>query len=145
MERLGKIYNLETNNDIRAQVGCVNKKNPQVVYIIGKTWVKLTDDLDTDGFEWNIIRKIKREIASELNNFNTIFNKRYIFDLDFSCDNIIKGKYRFLSYSLYLRQNGDRKFETLLGMLRNISNTLSYNVNKLFTINSFELSSVKKT
>lgn len=144
MERLGKNYNLKVKNDIRSQIGCVNKKNPQVIYIVGKTWVKLNDNINTNNLEWNIISQIKKQISNELRNFDSIFSKRYIFDLDFNYDGVVKDKFKFLSYSLYLKQNGNRKIENILAMLTNIANDLSYSVNKLFTINSFELSSSKK-
>ena len=137
-ERLGKKYNFGVSNNIRISAGCVNKKNPQVVYIVGKVWVTPTEKIEDDNFDWNTVRKLRKEIFAEINNYADIF------DVDLNTEGMVIGKHKFLTYTLYLKQLGNMNINDIVSVLKNISNTLSYHVNQIYTENGFILNEKKK-
>ncbi len=143
-ERLGKRYDLGVCNNIRSSAGCVNKKNPQVVYITGKVWVTPTEKIDDENFDWNTVRRLRKEISMALNDFSEIFEKKYIFDMDLNTEGMVLGKHKFLSYSLYLKQKGNMKINDMTSILKCISNTLSYSVCNIYTNSGFILNEKKK-
>ena len=107
-------------------------------------WVTPTEKIEDDNFDWNTVRKLRKEIFAEINNYADIFDKKYIFDVDLNTEGMVIGKHKFLTYTLYLKQLGNMNINDIVSVLKNISNTLSYHVNQIYTENGFILNEKKK-
>lgn len=105
MKRLNKEYSYDLNPYFKMKYGTTNHKKPEVIYIVGNTYISPSFDSknymdDIEELKINLIDLIHNIILE----YDTFSHKDYIFSLDI-CDNRIKkNKKTFLTFELYLKQ-----------------------------------------
>ena len=144
MKRLNKEIKLNVCNHMNLKYGSTNKDNPEIVYVLGKAWVspKFNGDYESilNGIQNNFRKKIKN-IVTESN----IFENKFVLDFDLNSTNMEKGKKKFLSFDLFLKQDKSNviKLKELNAIL---SNNIGYIANDLvydFSINDFDVAKKK--
>ena len=144
MKRLNKEIKLNVSNHINLKYGSTNKDNPQIVYILGKAWIspKFNGEYESilNGIQNNFRKKIKKNVME-----SNIFENKFVLDFDLNSTNMEKGKKKFLSFDLFLKQNSNNviKLKELNSILsnnvRSIANDLVYD----FSINDFDVAKTK--
>ena len=107
MERLNREYNLNINDKIAIKYGTANKVNPRVVYVSGKCWISPKIASNHKEYLIGLENTIRKSINTNLLNCHS-FDGKYILDYDVSLENFKVGVKKFLSFDIYLRQNGDK-------------------------------------
>lgn len=145
MKKLNKEYKLNVSNHIVLKYGSTNKENPQIVYVLGKAWIKPNFDGEYEHIIDNVKKRFKIDIKRNILK-SEYFDDRFVIDLDFNPVNMKNGKKKFISFDLYLKQNTNnvKKLtelkETLSYEMGNIANNLVYDFNN----NSFVVTKSKK-
>lgn len=137
MKRLNKEYNMDTNPSFKTKYGSTNHKKPEVIYIVGNTYISPSFESNDYVSEVNELKTSYNKLVSELiSEYSSIFDKNCIFDIDV-CDNRIKnGKKTFLTFELYLKQKDCKQLPEIESIIKNISINLTYNFKeKLYTKN----------
>jgi hypothetical protein len=107
----GKTSKLNIFDDAKCYYGTVDSKNLKSIYVITQTWVEPIQEFEN----WSkITGEIKRQILHTLLEVSdqTIFEKKYIVDLDLRTSGIQKNKKSFLNLEITLfihNQNIDFK------------------------------------
>lgn len=139
MKRLNKEYNIEIDSDFKNKYGSTNHKKPQVIYIVGNTYI--SPSFDSTEYVSDI-DELKASYTSLVNNlikkYQTVFHKDCISGIDI-CDNRIKkGKKTFLTFELYLKQKECKNINEIENIIKDILTNLTFNFkisieNKEFT------------
>lgn len=134
------------HGDFRLKLGTINKKNPEVIYIEGKTFIMPLDD---DMNYRNIMQLIKRNfnfyISESLKKCN-IFENKFILDFQVANSGIKMNKKSFLYFQVLFRQ--DRNKILPIKSVKTLSNdfineTVNY-LKSLLINNNFYISKTKK-
>lgn len=94
-----------SHNLFRLKFGTMNRSNPQVVYLEGRTFISPLYDNDNYQF---LIQSIRKKFSSAINYEllkNCDFDKRFILDFQIANSGVRVGKKSFLSFQLMLKQN----------------------------------------
>lgn len=103
MERLNKEYDININNYVRMKYGSINRLNPIVVYINGKSWVSPTFDGDYEELITKIFNSFKKELKSQVNS-SPYFDNKIVCDFDLKTSSLKENKKNFLSFEFYIKQ-----------------------------------------
>jgi hypothetical protein len=118
----GKTSKLNIFGDAKCQYGTVDSKNLKSIYLILQTWIEPNDDYEN----WSkLTGEIKRNILHTLLEAvdRTIFEKKFIVDLDLRTSGIQKNKKSFLNLEITLfvhKENIDFKSILLKSKIKNI-------------------------
>jgi hypothetical protein len=118
----GKTSKLNIFGDAKCQYGTVDSKNLKSIYLILQTWIEPNDDYEN----WSkLTGEIKRNILHTLLESvdRTIFEKKFIVDLDLRTSGIQKNKKSFLNLEITLfvhKENIDFKSILLKSKIKNI-------------------------
>jgi len=137
MKRLNKEYNIDINPSFKTKYGSTNHKKPEVIYIVGNTYISPSFESNDYVSEVNELKTSYNKLVSELiSEYSSIFDKNFIFDIDL-CDNRIKkAKKTFLTFELYLKQKDCKQLPEIESIIKNISTNLTHNFKeKLYTKN----------
>lgn len=102
-ERLNSEKKIE-HDKIKIKLGTIDKKNPKVVYIEGRTFV--TPDSEKDNTPKDIT-DMKHNFKLAINEFlykNQSFDSKYILDFQVAAGGIHLGKKSFMSFQIILTQ-----------------------------------------
>lgn len=144
MERLNKEYELDVNDKFVIRYGSVNRKFPIVIYVNGKTWVQPTSEFDYVSSIREICKSFKNNLRKQL-SLSDIFHNKMIIDFDISVASIEKGKKKFLSFEVYLKQKGEvLSLADIQFTLKNIIGNAVDNMAENLINNTFILSREKK-
>ena len=93
MERLNKEYKIDISPNGNFIYGSTNRKNPQVIYLVGKFWIQPTEktNCDYELFFNDIKRHFKQQIKHILFNSKK-FQSDFLFYLDINIDSITLTK-----------------------------------------------------
>lgn len=144
MKRLNKEIKLNVCNHINLKYGSTNKDNPEIVYILGKAWISPKFNGNYESILNNIQNNFRRKIKKNVIESN-VFENKFVLDFDLNSTNMEKGKKKFLSFDLFLKQNSNNviKLKELNAILsnniRSIANDLVYD----FSINDFDVAKTK--
>jgi phage antirepressor YoqD-like protein len=95
------------NSDyFRVKAGTMNKSNPQVLYIEGRTFISPQEEDDYYSYMNHFRKNMNNNITENIRKFNC-FDSRYILDFQVANSGIKVGKRSFLSFQLFLRQKQD--------------------------------------
>lgn len=103
MERLNKEYDININNYVRMKYGSINRLNPIVVYINGKSWISPTFEGDYEELITKIFNSFKRELKSQVNS-SPYFDNKIVCDFDLKTSSLKENKKNFLSFEFYIKQ-----------------------------------------
>ena len=103
MERLNKEYDININNYVRMKYGSINRLNPIVVYINGKSWISPTFDGDYEELIRKIFNSFKKELKSQVNS-SPYFDNKIVCDFDLKTSSLKENKKNFLSFEFYIKQ-----------------------------------------
>lgn len=103
MQRLNKEYKLNFNDSFNLIYGSVDRINPQVIYINGKTWILPQMKGENKTVIYSILNTFKKNIKNAILN-STYFSNNYICDFDLNIPNTNDMKKHFLSFEIYLKQ-----------------------------------------
>ena len=96
------------NHDFfRLKFGTVNRINPPVVYLDGRTFISPIEDMESYNY---IIQKIRKSFSTTIGYEvagNELFDSRYILDFQVANSGVRVGKKSFLSFQLMLKQKGN--------------------------------------
>lgn len=137
MKRLNKEYNIDINPSFKTKYGSTNHKKPEVIYIVGNTYISPSFESNDYVSEVNELKTSYNKLVSELiSEYSSIFDKNFIFDINL-CDNRIKkAKKTFLTFELYLKQKDCKQLPEIESIIKNISTNLTHNFKeKLYTKN----------
>lgn len=146
MKRFNKEYKLDVCNHVIVKYGSINKENPQVVYVSGKCWVSPNSEMDYSSVMSHVEKDMRKNIKLFLMD-GINFDKRFILDFDFNCDNLFVGNKKFLSFDFFLKQNESNK-KTLKQLKPIINGKISTIVNNLVYLlseNDFTITKTKTT
>jgi len=144
--RLGKDIKLDNISDkVRVSIGCVDRLNPVVVYISGKTWVKSNDGDFTDDVQNFVYRRVRDAVKRVVNGHSDTFSNRYIFDFDLNLCGQKPGGSKFVTFDLYVTQNGDivRKLNDLKDVMGDMAFEVCNEMSYAFDRNDVNVSKVK--
>ena len=101
--RLNKEYCIDTGLPLSMKIGTVNRENPTVIYINGKTWLEGNNETQNGK---SSIKTALRSGIRKLMCEHDLFEQQYILDFDFNSD-ADNNKRRFCSFEFFLRQKGE--------------------------------------
>ena len=134
------------NTFFRLKLGTVNRTNPEVVYLEGKTFIVPVDEERDYSNTLKIIRKGFSNIINNRLFNNPYFKSNFILDLQVANSGIELEKKSFLTYQLLLRQNNDKAIE--LKKLKNLAfdffSGVTNELSDFIISNGFALTKTKK-
>lgn len=134
------------HSDFRLKLGTINKNNPEVIYIEGKTFISpLNDEMNFKNVLQSVRRNFNFTISETLKSCD-IFENKFILDFQVANSGIRMSKKSFLSFQILFRQ--DRNNILPMKVLKNKSlnfimklmGELKYSLLK----NNFSISKTKK-
>jgi hypothetical protein len=112
MKRLNKEYSLDINNKIFIKYGTVDRNNPQIIYVLGKTWIYPLSVNDYDkiieSIKYNFRKKLKHLVFNNIN-----FDNRFVCDFDINTNSLKLNKKNYLSFELFFKQSGYNNLEDI--------------------------------
>ena len=143
--RLNSEKKIDAEN-FKLKIGTINKTNPVVVYIEGRTFIcpqeeKEDYSRDISEIKHNFSRAISKYVGE-----SEQFDKKFIVDFQVATKGISLNKKSFLSFQFLLRQNKDNVLKlkelkpTAEKMILDIVDTLEENIVK----HNFAISKTKK-
>ena len=106
IERNVKEFKLSSVDNIRLKCGTNNRKEPKVIYLNGKMWVKPLDEFDYDAAINNIRHKVNKRLKSMLYNAQC-FDNKYIFDFNLNTGTMKKNIGKFMIFQIFVKQQQD--------------------------------------
>lgn len=125
MKRLNKEFSVDIDSKFKTKYGSTNHKKPEVIYIVGNTYISPSFDSNDYVSDINDLKNTYNNIINKLiKKYNTDFHKECICGIDI-CDNRIKkGKKTFLTFELYLKQKNCKQLNEINDIIKNISEKL---------------------
>lgn len=105
MKKLNKEYNMGWSSNIPSKMGTVNKDNPQVIYICGRTWLTPSNNISFADEMLRLKHRFSRMLNGILSSSN-FFHTKTVLDFDINTDNLELQKKKFLSFEFFVRQKG---------------------------------------
>lgn len=110
MENKKQRLNIEKrikNDFFNIKIGTINRINPQVIYFEIRTFISPMEEYDNYNLIFSSLRKeLSRNLTEKLSN-NRYFNKKFILDFQVANSGIKVNKKSYLTFQLFLKQNGD--------------------------------------
>lgn len=103
MERLNKEYDIKLNDYIRTKYGSINRLNPIVVYINGKSWISPDFNGDYEELITKIFQTFKKELKAQVHS-SPYFDNKIVCDFDLKTSSLKENKKNFLSFEFYVKQ-----------------------------------------
>lgn len=103
MERLNKEYDINLNKNVRTKYGSINRLNPVVIYINGKSWISPTFDGNYEELVKKIFNSFRKELKMQVNS-SPYFENKIICDFDLKISSLKENKKNFLSFEFYIKQ-----------------------------------------
>jgi hypothetical protein len=138
MLKLNKEYQLNVSDKIKTKIGTTNRNEPKVVYVHGGTWVTPTQCEEYDKIIDAIGKSFRHNVKRMVTN-DYLFNPRHILDFNLSTTAMDIGKKSFLSFDLFLKQEGDVPLKELKVMITGNIRALLLDLEEDFTNNGFIL------
>ena len=134
------------NSDFRLKIGTVNKSNPQVIYVEGRTFISPLEEEDSYTYYIQSIRKNFSGIISKELSKTKLFEDKFILDFQVANSGIRKGKKSFLSFQFLLRQphNEIKQFKEIKTLSTEIMDNIVNSLKSIIIDNGFALSKTKK-
>lgn len=134
------------NSDFRLKIGTVNKSNPQVIYVEGRTFISPLEEEDSYTYYIQSIRKNFSSIISKELSKTKLFEDKFILDFQVANSGIRKGKKSFLSFQFLLRQphNEIKQFKEIKTLSTEIMDNIINSLKSIIIDNGFALSKTKK-
>lgn len=134
------------NDYFRLKLGTINKNNPEVVYIEGKTFISpLNDDACNKNRVLSFRKALSLMLSERLGN-HKLFENRYILDFQVANSGIQVNKKSFLSFQILLKQRRNNIMP--MKKLKNESNdfitTLMYDFKNYLIKSDYAISRNKK-
>lgn len=134
------------NEKFRLKLGTINKKNPEVIYLEGKTFVT---PLNVDDNYTALLHKTKREFNFAINETLkscNLFERKFILDFQIANNGVMMNKKSFLTFQLLLRQNrlSVKQFKDIKNKSNSIIESLTKTLITLLEQNNFIVSKSKK-
>lgn len=125
MKRLNKEFSVDIDSSFKTKYGSTNHKKPEVIYIVGNTYISPSFDSNDYVSDINDLKNTYNNIISKLiKKYNSDFHKECICGIDV-CDNRMKkGKKTFLTFELYLKQKTCKKMSEIDDTIKSISENL---------------------
>ena len=105
MKKLNKEFNMEWCPEIATKMGTINKDNPQVIYICGRTWLMPSDEDNFPGDMSRIKHRFSRTLSSILSS-SDFFHTKTVLDFGVNTENLMLKKKKFLSFEFFVKQKG---------------------------------------
>lgn len=103
MERLNKEYDINLNNNVRMKYGSINRLNPIVIYVNGKSWISPNFDGEYEELITKIFNSFKKELKTQVNS-SPYFDNKIVCDFDLKTSSLKENKKNFLSFEFYIKQ-----------------------------------------
>ncbi len=138
--RKGGELKMGTIDGVAIKCGSTNRKEPDVIYMVGKTWVKPNIECNFESSIALVRRNMERRIKIALNTFDDFENK-YIFDFSLTPLNMEVGKPKFMQFQIFLRQNKRkmREFRKIKDILNETMTPIVRAMINDFNDNDFDL------
>lgn len=145
MQRLNKEYKLNINDSINLIYGSVDRLNPQVIYLSGKTWILPQFDGEYETIINLILNNFKKEIRNNILN-STLFSNKYICDFDLNTLALSEDKNTFMSFDIFVKQKNQPilDLKSIKPFINGIFSKLINNLENNFRENAFMLSKSKQ-
>jgi len=141
-----KEFKLPTIGNMRLKCGTNNRKNPKVIYVEGKMWIKPLREFDYEEGIENVRKTMHRRLKQTLFNSHH-FDRKYIFDFSFNTGTMRCNVGKFMLFQIFLKQN-----ETEMAEVNRIKERveeeilpLMYDLVDDFNNNGFELTIHKRS
>ena len=108
MKRLNKEYSLDFNDYIDVKYGSIDKNNPCVIFLEGKTWIEPNYNGNYISDVNGIVLSFKDKLRDAITNSCDFYNK-FIFDFDVKTASLRENKKSFVSFEFLVRQSGTVK------------------------------------
>lgn len=134
------------NSDFfRVKIGTMNKSNPQVLYVEGRTFISPQEEDDYYSYMAQFRKNMNKYIVDTINKFGC-FDNRYILDFQVANSGIKVGKKSFLSFQLFLRQKQDniKSLKEMKGTLQNFVDNVLFSLKENIIENGFNIYKTKK-
>lgn len=142
MKRLCKEYTISTDGKFRLSYGTIDKDNPSVVFITGKTWVIPPSVCDMKDRVGNVLKDMRTTVRKAVFRRMSITDK-YILDFDMKPESIVPGRKKFVSFELLVKQrNGsqNKDIKLIMSEMSDIANKIAYGLEASLNKNSFKWS-----
>lgn len=107
MKRSTKEYKIENSNNFKIKLGSTTYKNPEIVYILGNTYISPITDKNNFKDDIELLKlKFKNHIKDYINN-SDIFENKFVCDFNIRESGIKKNKKSFFSFEIYFKQNAN--------------------------------------
>ena len=136
----------KSNSDFfRVKIGTMNKSNPQVLYIEGRTFISPQEEYDYYSYMAQFRKNMNRYITETISDFNC-FDNRYILDFQVANSGIKVGKKSFLSFQLFLRQKQDniKSLKEMKNTLQDFVDNILFSLKENIIENGFNIYKTKK-
>lgn len=101
--RLCKEYKLDLSNTFKLKYGSMNRINPNVVYVEGKTYIGPTEEFDYENGIKKLMSSFKKNIANKIKKDSSL-SKNFVFDYDVAAYRMKQGAKKILLFNFYFKQ-----------------------------------------
>lgn len=131
MKRSTKEYIIINSDEIQVKLGTIDRLNPQVFYIFGKTWITPTYDGD---YEYDL-KIILKNFNNEIKNFTLKNNLsiKFISTFDINYDSLILNNKNYFTFEFVFKQkNTDFNIKEIKNNFNNeFKNIIDYFIKNL--------------
>lgn len=107
MKRSTKEYKIENSNNFKIKLGSTTYKNPEIVYILGNTYISPISDKNKFNEDIELLKlKFKTHIKDYINK-SDIFENKFVCDFNIRESGLKKNKKSFFSFEIYFKQSGN--------------------------------------
>ena len=143
MDRINKELNIIFNNDLKTSYGSVNKNEPLVIYINGKSWIQPNFIGDYQSIIDRICKNFRHNVKRAVINSDLLENK-LVCDFDIKIQSMKENKKSFLWFEFYVKQRPN--FLSLSNIKDKLLDLFTEPINNLvsdFNQNTFTLTKSK--
>lgn len=125
MERLNKEYKLNINNNFVIKYGTIDRNNPQVIYICGKTWICPNEELNFINTVECIKTNFRQSVKTLVTN-NILLDNKFVCDFDVNGLSLNINKKNYVAFEIFLKQN-----QTSILSLKDVGEGIKTDLTKL--------------
>jgi hypothetical protein len=122
VKKFNREKELFLNDKIELRYGTVNRINPNVVYVVGNTWVVPKYEGDYKRDVLNIVNRFKKLLRKKVNDSDT-FDNNIVCDFDIKFATLRQNKKNCITFEIFLKQNSKNdliEFNSLSNKLNEI-------------------------
>lgn len=142
MKKMVKEIKLNVSNKVTLKYGTMNRENPKVVYINGRTWITPMYEGNYNDAMSYILNKYKKEFKSRLLATGK-FERGMIFEFDINPCAMKYGHKKFLSFDIFAKQVDCVNLKDLNNELSECIGNVSDNFVECLENNDFSVSKLK--